>query len=296
MYVNNPSYTMKLADLLDLYKDNFNYEDLYNIVGVWLSTEKVYFFKNDDTLWNNFIQSFCDRFYSRNMNFYTTLDFKLKLRDVLRSSKNMATRVYESELLKINPLKTFSHVTDRNESSKGNSKSTNNSNGKTENVTNVNDTSNSDSKTTAETKNKTTDNGTNENTSTSYDLHSDTPSNAVNIDDLFSVAKNFVTDADNNKSHSKSTNSNTNDFTGNSSSNSSDKNERNSVTNSNGVNELNSNGTNEFLNENLFKEVSEGYDGNPTDLIEKYMNLKTDVVQFYLDEIENACLFSSILY
>lgn len=296
MYVNNPSYTMKLADLLDLYKDNFNYEDLYNVVGVWLSTEKVYFFKNDDTLWNNFIQSFCDRFYSRNMNFYTTLDFKLKLRDVLRSSKNRATRVYESELLKVNPLKTFSHVTDRNESSKGNSKITNNSNGKTENVTNVNDTSNSDSRTTAETKNKTTDNGTTENTSTSYDLHSDTPSNAVNIDDLFSVAKNFVTDADNNKSHSKATNSNTNDFTGSSTSNSSDKNERNSVTNSNGVNELNSNGTNEFLNENLFKEVSEGYDGNPTDLIEKYMNLKTDVVQFYLDEIENACLFSSILY
>ena len=296
MYVNNPSYTMKLADLLDLYKDNFNYEDLYNVVGVWLSTEKVYFFKNDDTLWNNFIQSFCDRFYSRNMNFYTTLDFKLKLRDVLRSSKNRATRVYESELLKVNPLKTFSHVTDRNESSKGNSKSTNNSNGKTENVTNVNDISNSDSRTTAETKNKTTDNGTTENTSTSYDLHSDTPSNAVNIDDLFSVAKNFVTDADNNKSHSKATNSNTNDFTGSSTSNSSDKNERNSVTNSNGVNELNSNGTNEFLNENLFKEVSEGYDGNPTDLIEKYMNLKTDVVQFYLDEIENACLFSSILY
>lgn len=296
MYVNNPSYTMKLADLLDLYKDNFNYEDLYNVVGMWLSTEKVYFFKNDDTLWNNFIQSFCDRFYSRNMNFYTTLDFKLKLRDVLRSSKNRATRVYESELLKINPLKTFSRITDRNENLKGNSKSTNNSNGKTENVTNVNDTSNSDSKSTAETKNKTTDNGTNETTSTSYDLHSDTPSNAVNIDDLFSVAKNFVTDAKNNKSHSKATNTNNNDFTGSSTSNSSDKNERNSVTNSNGVNELNSNGTNEFLNENLFKEISEGYDGNPTDLIEKYMNLKTDVIQFYLDEIENACLFSSILY
>lgn len=296
MYLNNPSYTMKLADLLDLYKDNFNYEDLYNVVGVWLSTEKVYFFKNDDTLWNNFIQAFCDRFYSRNMNFYTTLDFKLKLRDVFRSSKNRATRVYESELLKINPLKTFSHATDRNENLKGNSTSTNNSNGKTENVMNVNDISNSDSRTTEETKNKTTDNGTNENTSTSYDLHSDTPSNTVNIDDLFSVAKNFVTDANNNKSHSKATNSNNNDFTGNSSSNSSNKNERNSVTNSNGVNELNSNGTSEFVNENLFKEVSEGYNGNPTDLIEKYMNLKTDVIQFYLDEIENACLFSSILY
>lgn len=296
MYVKNPSYTMKLADLLDLYKDNFNYEDLYDVVGVWLSTEKLYFFKNDDTLWNNFIQSFCDRFYSRNMNFYTTLDFKLKLRDVLRSSKNRATRIYESELLKINPLNTFSHVTDRNENLKGNSKSINNSNGKTVNVTDSDDNTTNKSVSNVATKNKTSDNGTNENTSTSYDLHSDTPSNAVNIDDLFSVAKNFVTDANNNKSHSKGTNSNNNDFTGNVESNSNDENTRKSVTNTNSTNELNSNGTNEFFNENLFKEISEGYNGNPVDLIEKYMTLKTDVIQFYLDEIENACLFSSILY
>lgn len=296
MYVNNPSYTMKLSDLLDLYNDNFSYEDLYNIVGKWLSTEKVYFFKNDDTLWNYFIQSFCDRYYSRNMNFYTTLDFKLKLRDVLRACKNRATRVYESELLKINPLKTFSHVTDRKEKSNGSSKSTNNSNSKSENVTNVKDKSNNESKSTVETKNKSVDKGDNEVTSTSYDLHSDTPSNAVNIDDLFSVAKNYVTDANNNKSHSKSKNSNNNYYTGSSVNNSNDKNKRNSVTNSKGNDEINSNGKNEFLNENLFKEVSEGYDGNPVDLIEKYMELKTDVIQFYLYEIENACLFSSIIY
>ena len=123
MYVNNPNYTIKLSDLLDLYKDNFNYEDLYEVVGTWLSSEKVYFFKNDDTLWNYFIQAFCDRFYSRSMNFYTTLDFKLKLRDVLRSSKNRATRVYESELLKINPLNTYSHLMYRKENLKGNTKS-----------------------------------------------------------------------------------------------------------------------------------------------------------------------------
>lgn len=296
MFVNNPTQTIRIADLLDMCKLDFRYEDLYNIVGKWLSTEKVYFFKNDDTLWNDFIQSFCDRYYSRNMNFYTTLDFKLKLRDVLRASKNRATRIYESELLKINPLKTFSHVTDRNENLKGNSKSTNNSNSKSENLTNVNDKSNNESKSTVETKNKSVDKGDNEVTSTSYDLHSDTPSNAVNIDDLFSVAKNYVTDANNNKSHSKSTNSNNNNYTGSSANISNDKNERNSVTNSKGNNELNSKGTNEFLNENLFKEVSEGYDGNPVDLLEKYMQLKTDVIQYYLDEIENACLFSSILY
>lgn len=276
MYVNNPNYTMKLSDLLDLYKDNFNYEDLYTIVGTWLSSEKVYFFKNDDVLWNGFIQAFCDRFYSRNMNFYTTLDFKLKLRDVLRSSKNRATRIYESELLKINPLKTFSHLTDRKENLKGNANS----------KTNIDDVSKNKSKSKVSTDNTSVDIVKNENTNTSYDLHSDTPSNAVNINDLFSVAKNFVTDANNNKSKSIGTNKTTNEFDGNVKSSLIGANKRNSVTK----------GTNEFLNENLFKEVSEGYDGNPTDLIEKYMNLKTDVVQFYLDEIENACLFSSILY
>lgn len=276
MYVNNPNYTIKLSDLLDLYKDNFNYEDLYTIVGTWLSSEKVYFFKNDDTLWNNFIQAFCDRFYSRNMNFYTTLDFKLKLRDVLRYSKNRATRVYESELLKINPLKTFSHLTDRKENSKGNAAS----------KTNIDDVAKNESKSNVSTNNNSVDLVNNESTSTSYDLHSDTPSNAVNIDDLFSVAKNFVTDADNNKSKTTGNNTNKNEFEGNVESSLSGENKRNSVTN----------GTNEFLNENLFKEVSEGYNGNPVDLIEKYMELKTDVIQFYLEEIENACLFSSILY
>ena len=296
MFVNNPTQTIRIADLLDMYKLDFNYEDLYNIVGKWLDSEKKYFVIEDETLWGNFIESFCDRFYSRNINFYTTLDFKLKFRDLLRSTKNQATRIYESELLKINPLKTFSHVTDRNENLKGNSKSTNNSKSKSENVTNVNDKSNGESKSTIKTQNKSVDKGNNEVTSTSYDLHSDTPSNAVNIDDLFSVAKNYVTDANNNKSHSRSKNSNNNNYTGSSVNNSNDKNERNSLTNSNGTNELNSNGTNEFLNENLFKEVSEGYDGNPVDLIEKYMELKTDVIQFYLDEIESACLFSSILY
>lgn len=276
MYMSNPSYTMKMSDLLDLYKDNFNYEDLYTIVGTWLSTEKVYFFKNDDTLWNDFIKSFCDRFYSRNMNFYTTLDFKLKLRDVMRASKNRATRIYESELLKINPLKTFSHLTYRKENLKGNAKS----------LAQTDDVTNNESKSNVSTINKSVDTGNTKSTNTSYDLHSDTPSNAVNIDDLFSVAKNFVTDANNNKSQTIGNNTNTNAFNGSVDSALSGVNKRNSVTN----------GKNEFLNENLFKEVSEGYNGNPVDLIEQYMTLKTDVVQFYLDEIENACLFSSILY
>lgn len=284
MYVNNPIYTMKLADLLDLYKDNFNYEDLYNVVGVWLSTEKVYFFKNDDTLWNNFIQSFCDRFYSRNMNFYTTLEFKLKLRDVLRASKNRAKRIYEVDLLDINPLITFNHLTEKTEKSTG--------------VTNVNTSNRSESVSNGTSvksdnslsNNETVDSSNTSGNSTNYDLHSDTPSNAVNIDDLFSVAKNFVTYANNNKTKNSSESSSNSTFTENVSSSSRNENESNLIESS--INE----GKTDFSNDNVFNEISKGYNGEPADLIKKYMDLKTDVIQFYLDEIENACLFSSMLY
>ena len=193
MYVNNPTQTIRIADLLDMYKNDFNYEDLYKIVGNWLKSEIKYFVLSDETLWNNFIESFCDRFYSRNLNFYTTLEFKLKLRDVLKASKNRAKRIYEVDLLKINPLITFNHLTEKTEKSTGvTNVNTSNRSESVSNVTSVN----SDN---SLSNNKTVDNSNTTGNSTNYDLHSDTPSNAVNIDDLFSVAKNFVTDANNNK-------------------------------------------------------------------------------------------------
>lgn len=284
MFVNNPTQTIRIADLLDMYKNDFNYEDLYKIVGNWLQSEIKYFVISDETLWGNFIESFCDRFYSRNINFYTTLDFKLKLRDVLRASKNRAKRIYEVDLLDINPLITFNHLTEKTEKSTGvtnsnnNSNSTSISNGTTSNADNT------------QSSNKTNDNSTSSGNSANYDLHSDTPSNAVNIDDLFSVAKNFVTDANNNKAHNNSESYSNSTYIGNVSRSS--KNDSESSLKENSTNA----GKTEFTNDNIFNEISKGYNGEPTELIRKYMDLKTDVIQFYLDEIENACLFSSILY
>lgn len=284
MFVNNPTQTIRIADLLDMYKNDFNYEDLYKIVGNWLQSEIKYFVIVDETLWGNFIESFCDRFYSRNINFYTTLDFKLKLRDVLKASKNRAKRIYEVDLLEINPLMTFNHLTEKTEKSTGvtnsnnNSNSTSISNGTTSNADNT------------QSSNKTNDNSTSSGNSANYDLHSDTPSNAVNIDDLFSVAKNFVTDANNNKAQNNSESYSNSTYIGNVSRSS--KNESESSLEENYTNA----GKTEFTNDNIFNEISKGYNGEPTELIKKYMDLKTDVIQFYLDEIENACLFSSILY
>lgn len=284
MYVNNPTQTIRIADLLDMYKNDFNYEDLYKIVGNWLQSEIKYFVLQDETLWGNFIESFCDRFYSRNINFYTTLDFKLKLRDVLRASKNRAKRIYEVDLLKINPLITFNHLTEKTEKNTGVTNSNNNSNSTS--VSNGTSVTSDNSKS----NNETVDSSNTSGNSTNYDLHSDTPSNAVNIDDLFSVAKNFVTDANNNKTKNSSESSSNSTFTGNVSSSSRNENESNLTESS--INE----GKTEFSNDNVLNEISKGYNGEPTDLIKKYMDLKTDVIQFYLDEIENACLFSSVLY
>lgn len=272
MLINNPVYTMRFIDLLDMYKDNFTYEDLYKVVGEWLSTEQKYFVNADVVLWDKFIEGLCDRYYSRNINFDTTLDFKLKLRDTLRKYHNQAERVLEVSMLSINPLSDYKHTTKRTEVTEGNSTA--------QSVTNTSSRGESSTDVTDESSNR----ATNINESTAYNLHSDTPSNAVNINDLFSVAKNYVTDAANNKNSGNSTSTNTAQGTS--------KSVNSSSSDSDSIND----NTNEYSNSSTYTELSEGYNGNVVELISKYMELVTDVVQFYLDAIENECLFSCVLY
>lgn len=273
MMTNNPVYTMRFIDLVNMYGDSFTYEDLYKVVGEWLGAEQQYFVAPDDNvLWHRFIESLCDRFYSRNLNFDTTLEFKLKLRDVLRKYKSQAERILEADMIKINPLVTYSNKVKRSEESKGDSSGTTNSNSHSVNSSDstFKDTSNS--------------NSVNSDEAFNYRLHSDTPSNAINIDDLFSVAKNYVTDADNNKS--------TNNGTLESSTSSE------AVNKTTGVNDTDSanNSSNTFNNSSVYDELSSGYNGNPSELLARYMELVTDVVTYYLDWIEDECLFSSVLY
>lgn len=272
MLSNNPVYTMRFIDLINMYGDNFTYEDLYKVVGEWLSTEKQYFVTADDELWNRFIESMCDRYYSRNINFNTTLEFKLKLRDVLRKYKRQAERILKVDMLKINPLSTFSNAVKRTELSKGDSLGNSNSS------THSNSDSSSVSK---DTSNNTTNNSDN---IFNYKLHSDTPANAVNIDDLFSVAKNYVTDADNNKS--------TSEATAKSSTDSEARTKGSTVS----LTDTENNNSSSFNNSSVYDELASGYNGNPSELVTKYMELVTDVVTYYLEWIEDECLFSNILY
>lgn len=268
MYINNPKRTMCMLDLLNKYAPDFNYNDLYEVVGEWLSTEKKYFFTDDTTLWKRFIEYFCDSFYSRNINFYAWGDMKIRLRKVLRDCEFNARHIYQSSLINLNPLQTYENSIKRSGTDSSNSQTRGSSSRNTTNSSHGSNTSTNEGTTTTEDSN--------------YNLHSDTPSDSVNIDDLFSVAKNYVTDATNSKVNgsgtSSATSSGTNDRTDNS----------------------NSSGTTSTLNDSssssIMEELAKGWSGSPVELIEAFNNLNLDVCKFYCEQIENAGLFSAILY
>lgn len=229
MFIENPNRKFKLAHLLEMDKSNlydFQYEDLYNVVEKWLESEKEYFFNKD--FFRKFVESFCDRFFRRDFNFDTFLDFKLALRDVFRKYKDNADRIYQSSLLELNPLYT-TYI--ENES-------TTNDEGKSEN------------------KNHT------DNEDTNYNLFSDTPQSSLNVDDLFSLKSNYITNASNNKN----------------------------------VNKRDDNSDSNFKNTSDFKSLQKGYNGLVADLLNNYIELNLDVIKHYLDWIEEECLFSSVLY
>lgn len=109
-------------------------------------------------------------------------------------------------------------------------------------------------------------------------MHSDTPSNSVDIDNLFSTKSNFITDANNNQ--------------GTNTSNMIDYSTGDTNSNSNITDTSNENGT----NKSLYNEVSNGYEGNAIELLHKYLDLTTNVMNMYMDWIESEHLFSSVLY
>lgn len=229
MFIENPNRKFKLAHLIELNDSNlydFQYEDLYNVVEQWLNSEKQYFF--NAAFFRRFIESFCDRFFRRDFNFDTFLDFKLALRDVFRKYKDNADRIYQSSLLELNPL--YTTYLENESSTKDNGKSENKNHSENEDV--------------------------------NYNLYSDTPQSSMNVDDLFSVKSNYITNASNNRNTNKRDDDN----------------------------------TNSFENSSEFKSLQKGYNGMVADLLNNYIQLNLDVIRYYLDWIEDECLFSSVLY
>lgn len=260
MYKNNPNYTLKLIDLVNMYDINFKYEDVYKKVSDFLDSEKKFFYTDDSKEWNKFIEFFCDSFFDRELNFDTFLDFKIAFRKMLKKYQDRAVRFVQIKATELNPLNTYHRESDSNTNAthsidrNSNSTSENHSNSKNHSDSN----SNSNNK--------------------DFNLHSDTPSNSVEIDNLFSTKSNFITDANN----SQGTNTS------------------NMVDDSNGSTDSNSHIT-DTANENgsnnsLYNEVANGYEGNAIELLHQYLELTTNVLNMYMEWIESEHLFSSVLY
>lgn len=260
MYKNNPNYTLKLIDLVNMYDKNFNYENVYEKVKNFLDTEKKYFYTEDSIEWNKFIEFFCDTFFDRELNFDTFLDFKIAFRKLLKKYQDRAVRFVVVKANELNPLNTYHRESDSN----------------TNAAHNIDRNSTSVAENHSSSKNHS--NSHNNSSSKDFNLHSDTPSNSVEIDNLFSTKSNYITDANN----SQGTNNSTmiDDSTGDTNSN------------SNITDTANENG----INKSLYNEVSNGYEGNAIELLHKYLELTTNVMNMYMDWIESEHLFSSVLY
>lgn len=260
MYKNNPNYTLKLIDLVNMYDTNFNYENVYEKVKKFLDSEKKYFYTDDYNEWNKFIEFFCDTFFDRELNFDTFLDFKIAFRKMLKKYQDRAVRFVTVKANELNPLNNYHRELDSN---------TNTSH----NVDRLND---STSLSQSNSKNHSKSKSSSDNKD--FTLHSDTPANSVNIANLFSTESNFITDANNSQGTNKSTMI--------------DDSNGDTISNSISLDTANENGN----NTSLYNEVSNGYEGNAIELLHKYLELTTNVMNMYMDWIESEHLFSSVLY
>lgn len=260
MYKNNPNYTLKLIDLVNMFDTNFNYENIYIEVKNFLDSEKKYFYTDDSNEWNKFIEFFCDTFFDRELNFDTFLDFKVAFRKMLKKYQDRAVRFVTVKANELNPLNTYHRESDSN---------TNTSH-------NVDRSSNSTSLSQSYSKNHSKSESSADNKD--FTLHSDTPANSVNIANLFSTESNFITDANNSQGTNKSTM--IDDSNG-------DTNSHSKISDT-----ANENGN----NTSLYNEVSNGYEGNAIELLHKYLELTTNVMNMYMEWIESEHLFSSVLY
>lgn len=279
MTINNPGYGIRIIDLIDTsgYK-YFDYFEIYEIVHLWLDNLRPFFYNESE--WNRFIERFTDRYYMRWLNFDTYLDAKIQIKVVLENLKEQAENLEQIKLKDldlINDYHRFSKITDA-----GTSKNLSTTTQEGSEKNNAESNSKAVMQSLVESKNQ-------ENSSdTSYNLYSDTPSNTVNLDNMISKNNNYITNATNDKNtHSGSNSNSSNSDTTNTSSDSSNS-SRLTATDS-------TSSANDEYSKVHQEDISETH-GDYLDFIEKYKSISTDIINFYLDKIEDAQIFNCVLY
>lgn len=99
------NFGLRLISLID----SGNIEDLYQVVYDNLSPLliKGYYPVADNSLFNDFIERFTDKYFNRYLNFDTYGMLYIKLKFVLENNKEKYKRIYEAHLKEIDPLITF---------------------------------------------------------------------------------------------------------------------------------------------------------------------------------------------
>lgn len=321
---------IKLVDFIDMYDPEIDiYEEVIQFCKKFLKSSKKYFFTDDEAIFDKFCELFALTFYSRTLNFETTLDFKMKLDALLLYNQMKYKKIFDASLIEINPLLTYHHETNHNESEKGN-------NG--ENFKNVDAHVNNSS---GNSGSKNTEYYDNYKETTSYDdlkdeksfenrkdkvhgtfvhglkndqenkrLFSNTPQSNQDADDLF-TSNTFVNavEHDINSSTDSGTDTTDNDTTyegketnkrtGDVNTTKSGKTILDTTNNYSASDHYNGgesgNKTSNFENSKIFTDISEGYDGSQIELLDKYVSIVFDVCRVMIDDIEDAGLFSAIL-
>lgn len=304
MFLTSYNYGIRLIDLVDYTNSSTTFSDVCNKVNDLLTSNcKEEFYVNNDDLWNDFIKRFTRRFMYRTLSFDTYLNFCIKLNDVLTSNKVKLNNMYKAKLIEFNPLynKYITTNIDNENNKTGTKRTDREENGNTtRNETGTNDKKiigGSIEKSTRTDDLHTSDDTTNN--GTEYNLHSDSPRSSVSVDDMFKTDNNYITDAQNKKTSSKNNTNGTQTGTVKNDSNIENHNNENNSFNTDSIDTsvFNSNilSTDNIKDTLVGKQLLYGYDGNPTDLLKKYINFVIDTNEYLLNKIEEECLFMNII-
>lgn len=111
---------IKLVDFIDMYDPEVDiYNEVIQFCKQFLKSSKKYFFTDDQAIFDKFCELFALTFYSRTLNFESTLDFKMKLDALLLYNHEKYKKIFDASLIEINPLLTYHHETNHNETEKG---------------------------------------------------------------------------------------------------------------------------------------------------------------------------------
>lgn len=306
MFQTSYNYGIRLIDLVDYTNPDTTFSDVINKVNELLTLnckDEFYVLDDEDILWNDFIKRFTRRFMYRTLSFDTYLNFCIKLNDVFTSNKVKLNNMYKAKMIEFNPLYNKYITTDiDNTNNKTGIKRTNKKDDENsirkEYATNSKKSSGGSSENTTRTDNLHTSNKTIHD-GTEYNLHSDSPRSSVSLNDMFETDNNYITDAQNKKTHyidySKGSQTGTVKNDGTTNNHNYEKDTFN--TNSKNRNKFNSNilSTDNIKDTLVGKQLLYGYDGNPTDLLKKYINFVIDTNEYLLNKIEEGCLFMNII-